>query len=256
MKIAITRAVSPALASCELSFVHREPIDLAKAHAQHAAYNEALRRAGCEVMQLPAEPAYPDSVFVEDTAIVLDEVAVITRPGAATRRGETDSIARALRAHRPLLALEAPATLDGGDVMRVGRTLYVGESARSNREGVAQLRALLAPYGHAVETIPIAGCLHLKSAVTPVDDGVLLVQPEWLDVAQLDGFTLIEVDPSEPHAANALRIGDAVVYPDCFPRTLAKLVAAGIEVITVDVSELQKAEGAVTCCSLVFESRG
>ena len=253
MRLAITRAVSPAFAECELSFVAREPIDLALAHVQHAAYNQVLRSAGCEVMQLPAEPAFPDSVFVEDTAIVLDDVAVITRPGAASRRGEVDSIARALRAHRPLLALEAPATLDGGDVMRVGRTLYVGESARSNRDGVAQLRGLLAPHGYAVETLPIAGCLHLKSAVTLVDDGVLLVQPEWIDVAKLDGFTLIEVDPSEPHAANALRIGDAIVYPTSFPRTQAKLAAAGIEVIAVDVSELQKAEGAVTCCSLVFE---
>lgn len=254
MRLAITRAVSPAFAECELSFVAREPIDLALAHVQHAAYNQALRSAGCEVMQLPAEPAFPDSVFVEDTAIVLDDVAVITRPGAASRRGEVDSIARALRAHRPLLALEAPAMLDGGDVMRVGRTLYVGESARSNRDGVAQLRGLLAPHGYAVETLPIAGCLHLKSAVTLVDDGVLLVQPEWIDVAKLDGFTLIEVDPSEPHAANALRIGDAIVYPTSFPRTLAKLAAAAIEVIAVGVSELQKAEGAVTCCSLVFEA--
>ncbi|HET7844964.1 MAG TPA: dimethylargininase, partial [Xanthomonadales bacterium] len=244
MAMAITRAVSPAFAKCELSFVAREPIDLALAHAQHAAYNEALRRAGCEVMQLPAEADFPDSVFVEDTAIVLDDVAVITRPGAASRRGEVDSIARALRAHRPLLALEAPATLDGGDVLRVGRTLYVGESARSNRDGVAQLRALLAPHGYAVETLPIAGCLHLKSAVTLVDDGVLLVQPEWIDIAKLDGFALIEIDASEPHAANALRIGDTIVYPSCFPRTQAKLEAAGIRAIAVDVSELQKAEGA------------
>jgi dimethylargininase len=254
MPIAITRAVSPALAQCELSFVDREPIDLAKANEQHAAYEDALRRAGCEVLQLPAEADYPDSVFVEDAAIVLDDVAVMTRPGAASRRGEVDSVARALRAFRPLLSLAAPATLDGGDVLRIGRTLFVGESARSNREGVAQLRALLAPHGYSVATLPIAGCLHLKSAVTLVDDGVLLVQPEWIDIGRLEGLgALIEVDPSEPHAANAVRIGDAVVYPSCFPRTRAKLEASGIQVIAVDVSELQKAEGAATCCSLVFE---
>ena len=151
-------------------------------------------------------------------------------------------------------AIEAPGTLDGGDVLRVARTLYVGESGRSNAEGRAQLQAAVAEFGYRVQAVPIRGCLHLKSAVTAVRDDTLLVQPAWVDVASFPGFTVIEVDPQEEHAANILRIGDVAVMPACFPRTAQRLREAGIEVVTVDVSELQKAEGATTCCSLVFEA--
>lgn len=252
MPIALVRELSASMGSCELSFVARVEIDLALARRQHHAYLQALAQAGCELIVLPAEDAMPDAVFVEDVAVVLDEVAVMTRPGAGSRRGEGASVAAELSKHRPLLAIDAPGTLDGGDVMRVGRTLYVGQSARSNAAGVVQLRDLIAPLGYDVVPVPMRGCLHLKSAATAVADGTLLVNPAWVDPGAFTSCKLIEIDPDEPHAANALRLGETLIYPDCFPRTQARLRAAGIKVHALDVSELQKAEGAVTCCSLVF----
>lgn len=252
MWIAVTREVSPALRNCELSYVPRTLIDAARAGRQHHDYQRALEESGCRLVTLPAEPAWPDSVFVEDVAIVLDEVAVMTRPGAPSRRAEVASVAAVLRSHRPVLAIEAPGTLDGGDVLRLGRTLYVGQSARSNAQGIGQLRELLAGHGYAVQGVPTRGCLHLKSAVTQLDDDTLLLQPAWVDRERFAGFRIIEVDPTEPHAANVLRIGDALLMPASFPHTRQRLLDAGFKVTTVDVSELQKAEGAVTCCSLVF----
>ena len=250
--IAITRDVSPSLAGCELSFVPRTAIDIDRAIAQHEAYRAALRGLGCEVLSLPAQADMPDAVFVEDVAIVLDEVAVLTRPGAASRRAEGASVAEVLARYRPVQAIQAPGTLDGGDVLRIGRTIYVGEAARSNADGIAQLRALLAPFGYTVHAVPTHGCLHLKSAATQVADDTLLLQPAWVDSAVFAGYRCIEVDPQEEHAANALRIGDGVIHPACFPRTRQRLEDAGIRVVPLDISELQKAEGAVTCCSLVF----
>ncbi|MBA8884223.1 dimethylarginine dimethylaminohydrolase family protein [Dokdonella fugitiva] len=252
--IAITRDVSPSLAACELSFVERAPIDLDRAIEQHRAYRAALATLGCEVHDLPAQPQCPDAVFVEDVAVVVDEVAVMTRPGAESRRGEGATVAPLLARWRTLRAIEAPGTLDGGDVLRIGKRVYVGQSARSNADGIAQLRALLAPHGYLVQGVPIRGCLHLKSAVTALADDAVLLQPAWVDREAFAGFRLVEVDAAEEHAANVLRIGERVVSPACFPRTHARIRAAGIEVVAVDVSELQKAEGAVTCCSLVFET--
>lgn len=253
MWIAITREVSPSLADCELSFVSRTRIDVDRARVQHAAYCRVLEACSCEVISLPAVSTLPDSVFVEDAALVLDEVAVMTRPGAASRQAEGALLAPVLAAFRPLLQVKAPATIDGGDVLRIGRDIYVGQAARSNAQAVVQLRDLLAPHGYRVHAVATRDCLHLKSAVTQVSDDTLLMQPDWVDATVFSGCNQILVDPSEAHAANALRIGDQVVYPDCFPRTARRLADAGVVVKTVDVSELQKAEGATTCCSLVFE---
>jgi len=251
--VAITRVPSRGLAGCELSFVARTAIDVDLAIAQHHDYERALETLGCRVIALPALEEQPDAVFVEDVALVLDEVAVMTRPGAESRRAEGASIASVLADFRPLLRIEAPGTLDGGDVLRIGHAIFVGQSARSNAIGIAQLRALLAPHGYAVQGIATRDCLHLKSAVTQVAPDTLLVQPAWVDAGMFANHRLIEVDPGEEHAANALRIGEsAVIYPDCFPRTQQRLCDAGVAVTGVDVSELQKAEGAVTCCSLVF----
>jgi len=257
MWTAITREVSPALAACELSFVERSPIDVARAQAQHAAYCRALEALGCEVIRLPAESAFADSVFVEDVALAFDEVAIATRPGAESRREEGAAVLEVLGSLRPLLRIEAPGTLDGGDVLRIGKRVFVGVSARSNAEGRAQLRALLAPFGYRVTDVATRDCLHLKSAVTQVADDAVLINPAWLaDASPFADYTRIEIDPAEEHAANAVRIGAALLYPDCFPKTLQRLRAAGIAVTTVDVSELQKAEGAVTCCSIVLRSQG
>ncbi|MGH8192262.1 MAG: dimethylarginine dimethylaminohydrolase family protein [Rhodanobacteraceae bacterium] len=252
--IAITRAVSNAIDRCELSHLQRCPIDFTLARRQHAAYEQALRDAGCEVRQLAEQPDWPDSVFVEDTAIVLDEVAVSTRPGASSRRAEVPSVVVALREFRDVLHVEAPGTIDGGDVLRLDKRLYVGASARSNVDGVAQLRRLLAPFGYGVEAVALTGCLHLKSAVTRVAEDLLLVNSDWIDVNRFDGWRTLAVDPAEPQAANALRLGDVVLCSASFPRTARKLRDAGIDVRQVNMSETEKAEGGLTCCSLIFQA--
>jgi dimethylargininase len=253
--IAVTREVSASLDRCEISCIDRAPIDVALARRQHLAYCAALEACGCEVVRLSADDAHADAVFVEDVAVVLDGIAIRTRPGAASRRGEVEAVAAAIAPFRRITAIEAPGTLDGGDVLRIGRTLYVGRSARSNADGTAQLAALVAPFGHDVVPVAIDGCLHLKSAVTCVADGAVLINRAWIDDAPFAAFRSIDVDAAEPHAANALRIGARVIYPASFPATAERLHAAGIDVVPVDVSELQKAEGATTCCSVVFDAR-
>lgn len=254
MQVALTREISPTLGGCELSYLPRTDIDIALAQRQHAAYRQVLSDLGCRVLWLPALEDHPDAVFVEDVAVVFDEVAVMTRPGAASRRGESATVAEVLAGYRPLLRMSAPATLDGGDVLRIGRDVLVGSSGRTNAAGIGQLQALLREYGYKVRGVPVKGCLHLKSAVTQVGASTVLANPEWIDPDQLAGLRVIPVDPDEPHAANGLLIGSMLVYPACFPRTRARLAAAGIDVVSIDVSELQKAEGAVTCCSLVFDA--
>lgn len=249
---AITRAVSRSLARCELTHLERTAIDVDVARRQHAAYEATLERLGCTLVRLPEERELPDSVFVEDTALALDEVAVILRPGAASRRQETASVARALSWFRPVVQLAGEGTVDGGDVLRLGRTLWVGRSSRSSEAGIAALAATIAPFGYDVRDVAIDGCLHLKSAVTAVADGLLLLNPRWVDGAGFPGCALVEVDPAEPHAANALRVGDTLVFPAAFPRTAERLEARGLHLERVDLAELAKAEGAVTCCSLVF----
>jgi dimethylargininase len=254
--IAIVREVPDAIADCELSFVERSPIDLALARRQHAAYVAALEAAGCDIRQAPPLPAMADAVFVEDTVVVVDELAVLTRPGAESRRGEVESMADTLRPLRPLAWIEAPGTIDGGDVLRIGSKVYVGRSARSNDEGIEQLRALLAPHGYSVEGVRTRECLHLKSAVTAVADDSVLVNPRWLVDDPFAQYRRIEIDPAEQHAANALRAGEAVLYPAAFPRTAELLRAAGIDLRVLDLSELQKAEGATTCCSVLLADSG
>ena len=254
MPIALTRPVSDSLAQCELTHLTRTPIDVDLARAQHHQYERALADLGCQIERLPAEPNLPDAVFCEDAAIVFDELAIITRPGAPSRRPELPSVARALARYRRLATIEAPGTLDGGDVLRVGRTIYVGLSERSNQAAIEQMSAVLSPLGYSVRGVVVTGCLHLKSAVTQVATEALLINREWIDAGVFGRQTLIDVDPAEPYAANALLIGASVIYAAAYPRTLARLQAHKIDVLTVDVSELAKAEGAVTCCSLILET--
>ena len=250
--MAVTRKVSAAMARCELTHLQRKPIDVGLAREQHHAYEQTLRALGCRIESLPEEPELADSVFVEDAAIVLDEVAVITRPGAPSRRAETASIAAALGKYRDLLRIESPGTLDGGDVLRVERTLYVGTSSRSNTSGIEQLGALLLPFGYRVVPVAVRGCLHLKSAVTQVAAGLLLINSRHVEQTQFPGVRFIEVDESEPFGANALLLGSDVIYSSSHPRTAEVLRRQGIRVHTVEMSETEKAEGAVTCCSLLL----
>jgi len=251
---AITRAVSHGLADCELTFLARQKIDVAKAIEQHRSYEQCLARLGVRLVRLPPEPDLPDSVFVEDTAIALDELAIITRPGATSRRAETESVADALSDFRPLKFIQPPATIEGGDVMRVDRTLYAGLSGRTNREGVSQLRKIVEPHNYRVETIETAGCLHLKTGCVYLGHQTILANRNWVNVPLLAGFDLIDVPDDEPCAANTLTIGDTVITPGGFPKTRGLIEARGFKTLTIDISELQKAEAGLTCLSLIFES--
>lgn len=252
MTIAITREISPRFDECEITHIERTPIDLEVARAQHHEYVQALKTLGCDVTELPAEPDLPDSVFVEDTAFILPEVAVITRPGADSRKPETESIVRALTPHIKLIHVHEPAAIDGGDVLVLGKKIFVGLSTRSNQAAINQLNESLGKYGYQVIGVQMHDCLHLKTAVTKVDQETLLINSKWVDTNHFENFKWIEVDPSEPFAANCLPVGNSIIYPTTFPKTCAKLKAAGYSVTTVDVAELAKAEGAVTCCSLIL----
>jgi dimethylargininase len=252
MTVAITRDVSPRFNECEITHIDRTPINVEIARAQHHEYVNALTSIGCQVVELPAEADLPDSVFVEDTAFILDEVAVITRPGADSRKPETESIIRALSPHRALVQVTAPATVDGGDVLVLGHDIYVGISTRSNDAAIHQLRELLDIYGYKVTGVEMHDCLHLKTALTKVDDSTLLINPNWVDTSHFKDFDWIEVDPSEPFAANCLPVNGQIIYPTSFPKTRAKLEARGYKICAVTVDELAKAEGAVTCCSLII----
>jgi dimethylargininase len=267
MLIALTRSVAPSITRCELTHLQREPIDYARAVREHAAYEDCLRGAGCRVERLPDLPDHPDSVFVEDTAVVFDEIAVVARPGAASRRGEIASTVAALERHRPLAYIQAPGTLDGGDVLIAGRDVYVGISGRTNADGARQLATILAPHRRQVVPVSVTGCLHLKSAVSVLPSGAgfssvasafttnrVLLNPAWVDAAIFSGFDIVEIDPAEPFAANVLSVGERVICAEAHSGTRRRLAACGVPTLSVPAGELAKAEGGVTCCSIVFPS--
>jgi dimethylargininase len=224
MLTAITRAVSPALVNCELSFIERQAIDLAVAQQQHGQYEKTLEQLGAKVISLPAEPDLPDSMFVEDPA-----------------------------RYRQLVYITAPATMEGGDLLQIGKRIYAGLSRRTNQEGIRQLRAILRPYDYEIIPVPVTGCLHLKSAVTSLGNDTLVANRAWFQNAPFRGYTYIDVAPSEPHAANALAIGRQIIFPASFPETKGRIEAAGFPVIPIDISELQKAESGLTCSSLLLQ---
>jgi dimethylargininase len=258
MQVALTREVSTGLAQCQLTHLAREPIDVERARAQHARYEVALAKLGAQVQRLPGPPELPDCVFIEDTAIVLPELAFMLRPGAASRQLEVAAVAQALQSYRPLRCMQPPGLMDGGDVLRIGNRLFVGRSSRTNDEGIRQLRTALEPLGYTVDALDVRGCLHLKSAATEVapggeQGGVLLINPGWITPGVFGNVEVVEVDGREAYAANALRIGDTVIYPEHFPWTAERLERRGIPLERVPCDELAKAEGAVTCCSLLFD---
>ena len=252
MIVALTREPARALDACELTYREREPIDAAAAAAQHRGYREALEACGARVVTLPAVEELPDSVFVEDTAVVLDEVAVLTRPGVESRRGEVSLIEPEVARLRKVVRVEPPATLEGGDVLRLGRTLYVGLSPRTNAGGAEALRRLAAPHGYKVVTVEPRGCLHLKTGCSALGEGAVLVNPEWVDASVFRGLEVVAVDASEPWAANVLHVNGSVCVSAVFPRTAEMLAARGYDVRAVEVSEFAKAEGGLTCMSLLF----
>jgi dimethylargininase len=252
--IAITRAVSPSINNCELTYHARELIDIAKANAQHKAYENLLAELGCEVISLPAEPDLPDAVFVEDPLVVVDEVAVILHMGAASRRPEARTLADAVSRYRPLKYLTAPGTMDGGDVLRLGRKLFVGLTNRTNEQGIAQLRDILRPHGYEVQSMEVRNCLHLKTACSYIGKNTILINRSFIDALPFQQFQLIDVPNEEPTGANVLFVNDFVLIPESFQRTRTLLNKRGFETRAVDISELQKAESGITCSSVIFKS--
>jgi dimethylargininase len=254
MLTAITRGVSPCMKECHLTFISRHPIDVGKAARQLEDYRRLLSDLGVRVISLPPEPELPDAVFVEDTAVITDEVAVITAMGAAARRHEVQTISKLLSEYRPLAHINGSGTLEGGDVVRAGRTVFVGLSTRTNAEGAEQLRRILEPHGYAVKPVEVHGCLHLSTGCAHLGRNTILVNREWVDVSPFEGFDLIDVLPSEPWGANALRVGDHVIIAASCPLTAERVRARGFRVHAVDISELEKAEGGLTCMSLILNS--
>ena len=253
---AITRPPSGSLARCELTFMARAPVDVERAREQHRGFERLLRELGAAVVSLPLADDLPDATFVEDGAVVLDEVAVVCRPGAPSRAAEVASLAETLACYRPLARIEAPGTLDGGDVLRVGRRLFAGISTRSNAEGVAQLRRIAAPLGYEVTAVPVAGSLHLKTACTaPADDAVLL-NPAWVDPAAFPGFRVLRVPAEEPWGANVLTVAGTRVVAASHPRTRDLVASLGVPVRGADITELQKAEAGPTCLCLLVGDVG
>jgi dimethylargininase len=252
--VAITRAISSSIDRCELSHEQRQAIDLGLATRQLSSFEQILAHLGCEVLRLPALDNHPDSVFVDDTAIVLDELAVITRPGAESRRGEVGTIAEALRPWRRLVRLEEPCTLDGGDVLRVDRTLYVGRSGRTNQAGIDQLARETEPLGYRVRPVDLSGCLHLKAAVGLVAPGAVLLNPARVDRDDFEGLVTLEVAPDEPDAANTLLLGGHILMPKGQPNTVGILDSLGVPIIEIDLGELTKAESGLSGCTLVFRA--
>lgn len=252
-RIALTRPVSRAITRCALSFLERSPIDVDIARTQHQAYEESLEALGCSIRRLPVADALPDAVFIEDTAVVLDEVAVLTRPGAVSRRPEVEAVAEELSHWRRLARIESPGTLDGGDVLRVGKTLYVGRSARTNRAGIEALARIADPLDYRIVPVTVRGCLHLKSAASWIGGDRVLVNRARLDADAFEGLRVIPAPEAEAAAANVLVLDGTAMISAGFHRTWQLLEDAGLDCVTVDNSELAKAEGGLTCCSLIFD---
>ena len=250
----VRRPAATRATACELTHVDRVAIDFARIEAQHAAYVATLRAVGLEVVERPALPEHPDSVSVEDAAVVLGDLAILTRPGTASRLDEPAHLRPALESLGLRIAtLDAPATLDGGDVLRVGWRLYVGQGTRTNAHGIAQFAALAGALGYAVVAVPLGPSLHLKTAVTALDDDTLLVNRAGVDASRFGALRVIDVDVREPFAANVLRLPRALVVNAAFPATRRRVeahaTAHGIGVHAVDIGEFGKAEAGLTCLS-------
>ncbi|HEX6947251.1 MAG TPA: dimethylargininase [Acidimicrobiia bacterium] len=231
----------------------RPVLDVNRAREQHAAYRQMLSEAGYEVTVVPADENCPDCPFIEDTAVVLDAFAIITRPGAQSRRPETGPVAEALAGLMPVHHITEPGTMDGGDVMRVGKDVFIGRSARTNDAGIAQFAEIASQYGFRVVAAPVSKVLHLKSAVVPIDDETLLIASDCTDPATFVGYRLIEKPPAEKDGS-ALRLHDGrVIVTANSPMTIGTLQGAGYEVGWTDTTEFQKADGGLTCLSLLFD---
>lgn len=252
--IAITRLPSRSLEDCQLTHLTRAPIDPDKAAAQHAAYRKLLASCGARVITLEADEAHPDAVFVEDPAIVLDEIAVMMSLGRPERRGERAALEAELSRHRPIERIEPPDLIDGGDVLRIGKTLYVGRSSRTDEAGIEALRRIASPYDYEVVPVTVNGCLHLKTACTALDDETILMNPEWIDRDAFSGRLIVEVPPEEPRGGCVLQVGSTVCVSAAYPKTERLVREKGYRVAATDISELHKMEGGLTCLSIMLEA--
>jgi dimethylargininase len=253
---AITRAVSPDISQCELTFRPRECVDYERAASQHESYRNFLKQRGAEVVYLDACEELPDCCFVADTAVVLDELAVIASMGAAARRGEITAIEKVLSQHRELARLAPPATLDGGDVVVMGREIFVGRSSRTNLEGIEAFARIVSPFGYKVTPVAVSGSLHLTTACSAIDDETLLVNPRWIDATPFARFWVWHVPEQEPWAANIVRVREAVCVEAGAPRTLELIGKHCADVEVLDISEFRKAEGSLSCLSILFSDEG
>ena len=250
---AITRAVSRNIDRCELTFRRRECVDYQKAIGQHEAYCHLLRRLGVEVLNLEASDALPDCCFVADTAIILDELAVIASMGASSRRGETSAVEKILSPHYQIRRIEPPATLDGGDVVRLGKELFVGCSSRTNAEGIEALTRIVHAFGYRVTPVMVMGSLHLTTGCSALDEESVLLNPCWIDDRPFARFRILRAPEEEPWAASTVRFGDAICVEAHSPRTLQMVAKhSGAHVEVVDISEFRKAEGSLSCLSILF----
>jgi len=252
MTTALVRQPSSSLVECELAYIARDRIDLQVAFRQHDQYCTSLRNLGIEVEILPPLDTFPDSVFIEDNAIILDELAVLASMGTVSRQGEPRALYALLFHKFRVVEISPPATIEGGDVLCVGKTVFVGLSTRTNEAGVELLQALLRPFGYHVISIAVTRCLHLKTACTPLDDKTLLVNPAWVDLEVLKAYRLISVPSKEPYAANVMRLPTGLLASASYPKTLERIRAEGYPVMDVDISEFHKAEAGLTCLSLII----
>ncbi len=249
---AITREIPATFADALVAQPHAEPIDVARAREQHAAYVQALRDLGLEVAVVPADDAYPDCCFVEDTCVIAEGIALMTMPGAASRRGEMPAVRAALPPDLEIVEMNRPATLDGGDCLRTAGRIYVGRSARTNAYGVQKLRRTFEPAGLDVVDLPVPDALHLKCHVTPLGREMILLVEDWLPPAMFPDVRAVVVPAAEAYAANVLAIGDTVLMAAGFKRTRDALEAAGFRVVALETTEFRKADGSLTCLSLVY----
>ena len=248
----LTRQSCDRLGEGALTFLERAVVDVGLARRQHAAYRAAMAETGATVIDAPADDRFPDSTFVEDVLLAFPDCFVLCRPGTASRAGETHLIGPHLPQDRPLFSIDAPATLDGGDVLTIAREVFVGLSTRTNPAAHGALARLLEPFGYVVRSVPVTGSLHLKTAVTAPREDLIVANTAWVDPAAFGPRRLVEVHPEEPFAGNMLRIGERLFGQSCHPRTTARLEKAGMTVIPLDISEFAKVEAGLTCLSVVI----
>jgi dimethylargininase len=229
-----------------------QPIDVRLAREQHLRYCSTLRGAGLALIKIESDDRFPDCVFIEDTAVVVVGKAIIAEMAAETRRGETDAVEQRLGEFLDIHYIEPPATLDGGDVLRIDTRIFVGLSKRTNRQAADQLAAILEPDGFDIVRVPVHHVLHLKSACTHVGEDVILLRPGYLDEAAFDSYRTIIVPESEPHAANCLSINGRVLIPTGAPRTRDMLSEYGCTTVELEISESRKAAGLLTCSSIIL----